>query len=280
MEIITGYTGTPHITAEQDRDVNKGIFGEESYVLRTGSELEAELVSNNELKIRDGVIMHQGCAASIKKNTYDPIVITNGSQGMKRIDLVVARYTRNSETKVESVDLKILQGTPTSYTPSAPAYVVGDIQAGDLVSDMPLYKITLNGLNVTSVEKMFSVIDGLTELNSNLMNIKTYSLTLNTSNVNTPDSWIECNRIGNLVMINGCAKITKAVNAYTGINIASGAPEPCCSKPFYTMALPQDNTYASCFAMVSNKGDVNIFVRFQKAQAGDVFIYQFCYICK
>ena len=143
MEIITGYTGTPHITAEQDRDVNKGIFGEESYVLRTGSELEAELVSNNELKIRDGVIMHQGCAASIKKNTYDPITITNGSQGMKRIDLVVARYTRNSETKVESVDLKILQGTPTSYTPSAPAYVVGDIQAGDPVSDMPLYKITL-----------------------------------------------------------------------------------------------------------------------------------------
>lgn len=173
MEIITGYTGTPHITAEQDRDVNKGIFGEESYVLRTGSELEAELVSNNELKIRDGVIMHQGCAASIKKNTYDPIVITNGSQGMKRIDLVVARYTRNSETKVESVDLKILQGTPTSYTPSAPAYVVGDIQAGDLVSDMPLYKITLNGLNVTSVEKMFSVIDGLTELNSKLKNAET-----------------------------------------------------------------------------------------------------------
>ena len=37
MDIITGYTGSPHVTAEQDRDVNIGIFGAESYVLRTGS---------------------------------------------------------------------------------------------------------------------------------------------------------------------------------------------------------------------------------------------------
>ena len=31
MDIITGYTGSPHVTAEQDRDVNIGIFGAESY---------------------------------------------------------------------------------------------------------------------------------------------------------------------------------------------------------------------------------------------------------
>ena len=55
------------------------------------------------------------------------------------------------------------------------------------------------------------------------MAINTYHMTLNTSNVKTPDSWIECNRIGNLVMVNGCVKITKDVNVYTGINLASGA---------------------------------------------------------
>ena len=43
MDIITGYTGSPHVTAEQDRDVNIGIFGAESYVLRTGSQLKAEV---------------------------------------------------------------------------------------------------------------------------------------------------------------------------------------------------------------------------------------------
>ena len=80
MDIITGYTGSPHVTAEQDRDVNIGIFGAESYVLRTGSRLKAEVSSNNEIKVRDGVIMHQGCAASIKKNTYDSLTIAFGER--------------------------------------------------------------------------------------------------------------------------------------------------------------------------------------------------------
>lgn len=117
-------------------------------------------------------------------------------------------------------------------------------------------------------------------MESNLMAINTYHMTLNTSNVKTPDSWIECNRIGNLVMINGCAKITKAVNTYSVLNIASGAPVPCCNKQLYTVAIAQDNTYSNCFLEVSKSGAVNLLVRWQKASSGDIFYYEFCYICK
>ena len=168
MEIITGYTGKPHVTAEQDRDVNEGIFDTGSFVLKTGSQLAAELVSNNEIKIRDGVLVIQGCTAVIKKNTYDPVTIANGSQGMKRIDLIVARYNKNEETKIEEVTLKVIQGTPNASTAAVPTYKTGDIQSGDLVADMPLYKVTLDGLNVTSVDKMFTVIPTLPELSSKL----------------------------------------------------------------------------------------------------------------
>ncbi len=175
MDIITGYVGSPHVTAEQDRDINIGIFGAESYVLRTGSQLKAEVSSNNEIKIRDGVIMHQGCAASIKKNTYDSLTIMNGSQGMKRIDLVVARYRRNQSTKVESLTLKVIQGTPVTGTPSAPGYTTGDIQAGDLVADMPLYQVVINGLNITAVKQVFNTVDTVAELNGKLEE-KKYSI--------------------------------------------------------------------------------------------------------
>ena len=175
MDIITGYVGSPHVTAEQDRDINIGIFGAESYVLRTGSQLKAEVSSNNEIKIRDGVIMHQGCAASIKKNTYDSLTIVNGSQGMKRIDLVVARYRRNQSTKVESLTLKVIQGTPVTGTPSAPGYTTGDIQAGDLVADMPLYQVVINGLNITAVKQVFNTVDTVAELNGKLEE-KKYSI--------------------------------------------------------------------------------------------------------
>ena len=172
MEIITGYTGKPHVTAEQDRDVNEGIFDTGSFVLKTGSQLAAELVSNNEIKVRDGVLVIQGCTAVIKKNTYDSVTIANGSQGMKRIDLIVARYNKNEETKIEEVMLKVIQGTPNASTAAVPTYKTGDIQSGDLVADMPLYKVTLDGLNVTSVDKMFTVIPTLPELSSKLGNVK------------------------------------------------------------------------------------------------------------
>lgn len=168
MDIITGYVGSPHVTAEQDRDINIGIFGAESYVLQTGSQLKAEVSSNNEIKIRDGVVMHQGCAASIKKNTYDSLTIVNGSQGMKRIDLIVARYSRNQSTKVESLTLKVIQGTPVTGTPSAPGYTTGDIQAGDLVADMPLYQVVINGLNITEVKQVFNTVDTVAGLNGKL----------------------------------------------------------------------------------------------------------------
>lgn len=294
MDIITGYTGSPHVTAEQDRDVNIGIFGAESYVLRTGSRLKAEVSSNNEIKVRDGVIMHQGCAASIKKNTYDSLTIANGSQGMKRVDLIVARYSRDQNTKEESLVLKVIQGTPKESGPAVPGYTTGDIQAGDLIADMPLYQVTLNGLNITEVKQLFATQDSIAELSSNLtkanniltnmesnlMVINTYHMTLNTSNVKTSDSWIECNRIGNLVMVNGCVKITKDVNVYTGINLASGAPAPCCDKQLYTGAIAQDNTYSSCLLSVSKNGELNLYVRWKKALAGEVFYYEFCYICK
>ena len=175
MEIITGYTGKPHVTSEQDRDVNIGVVGEGSYVLQTGMQLAAEVSSNNEIKIRDGVLMHQGCTASIKKNTYDSLIIINGSQGMKRIDLIVARYEKNQDNGIESLDLKVIQGTPAESTPTVPEYTEGDIQAGDYVADMPMYQVIIDGLNITEVKKVCEVapdIDALkkevAELNSKI----------------------------------------------------------------------------------------------------------------
>lgn len=174
MDIITGYTGTPHITAENDRDINIGIFGNKSYVLQTGTMLTAEISNNNEIKVRDGVIMHQGCAASIKKNTYDSVTINNGSQGMKRIDLIVARYEKQPETNVESLKLKVLQGTPAEESPQVPAHTEGDIQAGDTVADMPLYEVEIDGLNITEIRKVFQTMGDLESVNGNI-NIEKFS---------------------------------------------------------------------------------------------------------
>lgn len=176
MEIITGYTGKPHVTSEQDRDVNIGVVGEGSYVLQTGMQLAAEVSSNNEIKIRDGVLMHQGCTASIKKNTYDSLIIINGSQGMKRIDLIVARYEKNQDNGIESLDLKVIQGTPAESTPTVPEYTEGDVQAGDYVADMPMYQVIIDGLNITEVKKVFEVAPGIDAMKKEIAELNSKSV--------------------------------------------------------------------------------------------------------
>lgn len=294
MKIVSGRTGSPHVTSQQFRQMLEGIIGQGSYIITSGENLKPELSSNNLLKIRSGMMAHHGCISCVDIGTYDEVTLTNGSQGMKRIDLIVNRYTRNAETEVENCSWKVIHGTPVASNPAVPAYTSGNLQNGDLVDECPAFEVHYDGINVTEVKSLLSVADGLSELSSNLtkanniltnmesnlMAINTYHMTLNTSNVKTSDSWIECNRIGNLVMVNGCVKITKDVNVYTGINLASGAPAPCCDKQLYTGAIAQDNTYSSCLLSVSKNGEINLYVRWKKALAGDVFYYEFCYICK
>ena len=135
----------------------------------------AETYSNNEIRIRDGALVHQGCLSVIQKGTYDAVTIQNGTQGMKRVDLIVARYTKNAETQIENVNWVVIQGTPAASNPSVPSYIEGDIQNGDLTVDMPMYQVHLNGINIenvtavyTSVQTMLDVQADISSLNSNL----------------------------------------------------------------------------------------------------------------
>lgn len=158
MEIVTGHRGTPHVTPYKVRDFNIGIVGAEDYVMNGGSELEAQLVSNNRIDIKDGSICMQGTHAVIPKNINDELTIENGMQGEKRIDLIVARYEKVADSGVESVNTVVLQGTPSKESPIVPGHVVGDIRNGDLKHEMPLYEVELDGINVVEVRPVFKKI--------------------------------------------------------------------------------------------------------------------------
>ena len=167
MEIVSGRTGKPHVTSQQFRQLIEGTVGQESCILTSGENLEPELASNNSLKIRSGMLAHHGNISSVKIGAYDEVSLNNGSQGMKRIDLVVCRYTRNAETEVESCNWVVIMGTPAASNPVAPAYAVGNLQDGDLVDDCPVFEVHYDGINVTEVKKLVPVVSNLTELNSN-----------------------------------------------------------------------------------------------------------------
>ena len=166
MKIVSGKTGSPHVTSHEFRQIIEGTIGQESYILKSGDNLEPELVSNNLLKIKSGMMSHHGNVSSVEN--YDEIELTNGTHGMKRIDLIVNRYTRNDETKIENNSWICIVGTPDASSPTVPSYTVGNIQDGDLIDDCPYLEVHYDGINVTEVKKLLSVAKTASEMEAEL----------------------------------------------------------------------------------------------------------------
>lgn len=170
MELVTGRSGSPHITAQQDRQLHQGIFGSEAYILNTGKLLEPEVQSSNSIHIKDGALMFQGALFSVKVGTYDEVTINNGNQGMKRKDVIAVKYTYDSSENIEAGDWTVVQGTPVASNPVVPDMPVtdGDIQAGDNEVYCPVFVVTLDGINVTGVDVIPDVLDDMSTINKYL----------------------------------------------------------------------------------------------------------------
>lgn len=152
MNIITGYRGEPHITSQQKRNTNIGIFGVTPRIVKgVGSELAATIVSANSITIADGMVVCQGCTAEITRGTSESITIENGEQGMLRTDLIVVRYSKNSGTGVEDMQLAVIKGTPAASNPQTPAHTSGTIANGDVLAEFPLYAVNIDGISIDSV---------------------------------------------------------------------------------------------------------------------------------
>lgn len=156
IKIVTGVTGTAHVTSADDRGLNAGMMGADSYVLGIGNKFDFVIVSNNKIRIKDGEMLIQGCHARLEANTTQDCNIDTGTSGKKRTDLIVARYAFDSVSGHESVSLVVIKGTPgNNYV--TPSYNTGEIRTGSTVVDFPLYKVNINGLSIESVETLFMV---------------------------------------------------------------------------------------------------------------------------
>lgn len=164
MELATGRRGSPHITSQQDRQKHQGIFGDGAYILNTGNMLAPEVQSSNKIHIKDGALMFQGALFTVKVGTYDEVTINNGNQGMKRKDLIVARYTYDSSDNIEAGEWAVIQGTPAADNPVVPEAESGDIQMGDSVVECPVFVVNLDGINVTGVDIIPETMADMSEL--------------------------------------------------------------------------------------------------------------------
>lgn len=159
VHLITGYAGKEHISSADQGSFNAALFGVGEYVLDRGNQFNANIISNNLIRIYDGDILMQGRHIRLNEDVYVDLEIDNGAQGQQRNDLIVVQYTKNSQTNIESAELIVMKGTPTTGNPNDPEYTSGDIiNKNALLNEMPLYRISISGLNIQKLECLFSVI--------------------------------------------------------------------------------------------------------------------------
>lgn len=185
LELVTGYWGQQHVTAEQDADLNAGIIGREPCILRVGENMRAEAVTANKVRIFDGIFVGYGRVCAIDEGAYEDVEIENGTAGLLRNDMIVIKYAKDEATGIEGVSLAVLKGQ-TGETATDPTPNNQDIRAGAFESEMPLYRVRLNGLAIEAVERICEMprtIKDLTslfgQLNSNL-NAANFTLTNST----------------------------------------------------------------------------------------------------
>ena len=162
VELITGYAGTPHIGSDDIGAFQAGIVGPGDYALATGNQLRATMSNANTIAVQSGDAVLNGRHVHLTGTTT--ATVQSGTQGQKRNDLVVLRYTKNTTTGVETCSIVVLKGTPTTGTPADPAHNTGSILDGVATHDMPLYRIPINGITVGTLVPLFNVLQPMTDV--------------------------------------------------------------------------------------------------------------------
>lgn len=168
IELVDGKAGTAHISSEDKAIIHQAKFSKSDVVYDWGDAFKCSMSSSNRATIGTGCASIQGLDWHI--TAAESVTISNGSQGMKRNDVICAHYHRDSKTGVEKVELVVLKGSPNATTATDPVIPSGNILSGWVDAYMPLWRIPLDGITVGTPVRLFTprgaLLDSVTLYNA------------------------------------------------------------------------------------------------------------------
>ena len=154
IELVDGKAGVAHISSEDKAIIHQAKFSKSDVVFDWGDAFECSMSSPNRATIGTGCASIQGLDWHI--TAAESVTISNGSQGVKRNDIICAHYHRDSKTGNELVELTVLKGTPNATTAADPTIPSGKILSGAVDAYMPLWRIPLDGITVGTPVRLFT----------------------------------------------------------------------------------------------------------------------------
>ena len=158
-----------HIYAEDDASIYLSMFGGDG-VSTNGQSCKATVLSNNKVRIADGIICVGGHFARIPYGDYIDCEIENGQSGKKRNDIIVARFETTGTGGIDTYTCEVKKGTAGS-TATDPEIVQEDLYKAGKVRELPLYRVKIEGLSITAVEQLFTLRKTNEELEKELASL-------------------------------------------------------------------------------------------------------------
>ena len=209
--LVTGSHGgdDPHVESKHDALMHAAMLGRSGYILKTRNwTMKPTAKDANNITIPAWDLVVEGRQIYIAAPT--DVNIQSGSQGQKRRDLIVARYALNSGTGVETVTLEAIKGKPSAATPADPGIETGSIIGGAIVSDLPLCRVNLDGITITSIDTLVNVMQPLEDVWDSLTQRST------TWRVPYSSDSVLLTRIGDICFMGGNVKFNSSgQNNYT-----------------------------------------------------------------
>lgn len=154
IELVDGKAGVAHISSEDKAIIHQAKFSKSDVVFDWGDAFKCSMSSSNRATVGTGCASIQGLDWHI--TAAESVTISNGSQGMKRNDIICAHYHRDSKTGNENVALVVLKGTPNATAAADPTIPSGKILSGAVDAYMPLWRIPLDGITVGTPVRLFT----------------------------------------------------------------------------------------------------------------------------
>ena len=154
IELVDGKAGVAHISSEDKAIIHQAKFSKSDVVYDWGDVFKCSMSSSNRATVGTGCASIQGLDWHI--TSAESVTISNGSQGMKRNDIICAHYHRDSKTGNENVALTVLKGSPNVTDAADPTIPSGKILSGAVDAYMPLWRIPLNGITVGTPVRLFT----------------------------------------------------------------------------------------------------------------------------
>jgi len=175
ITINTAPETEPHIYAEDDAAIYQSIFGPDG-VTTIGQQCKATTLSNNKVRISDGVVIVGGHVARIPYGEYEDCEIANGQSEKKRNDIIIGKIVTTGSGGIDTMTCEVKQGV-SGTSATDPILTQDNIYQSGKIREIPLYRVKIEGLSIVAVEKMFKTISSIPELEEMLTELNSKMLT-------------------------------------------------------------------------------------------------------